>query len=78
MSPPSLVPAALSRDTLECLEALHQKAKNGEVTGIAFVAMLGRKGYVADVAGAAHTNPTYALGAVSVLHAQISHRIRGK
>lgn len=74
----TLVPIEISHDTLACIEALHKRVIDGEVTGLAFVATLRRKGYIADTAGLAWRNPTFALGAVSVLAAQISHRIRGK
>jgi len=74
----TLISAEISHDTLECIEALHKQVTDGEVTGLAFVATTRKKGYIADTAGAAWRNPTFALGAVMVLAAQISHRIRGK
>lgn len=46
--------------------------------GLDDVATLRRRGYIADTAGAAWRNPTFALGAVMVLASQITHRIRGK
>jgi hypothetical protein len=73
-----LVPDSLSHDTVECLEVLLEQARKGEVVGFAFAAMLKRKGYIADTAGQAHQNPTFALGMISILADQVSHRIRGK
>ncbi len=74
----TLVPNEISHDTVEALGELHRQAQAGEVTGLAYVAMRKRKGYLADTAGAAHRNPTYALGALMVLASELTHRIRGK
>lgn len=72
-----LVPDTVSTDTVECLKQLLEHAKSGEVIGIAFAAMLKKRGYIANTAGEAHRNPTWARGMVAALDDQLSLRIRG-
>ncbi len=43
-----LVPDKGSHDTVEALEALLERAKSGEIIGMAYVCMLQRRGYIAD------------------------------
>lgn len=78
MKPPYiLVPDNLSNDTRECLKTLHEAAEKGELIGVAFVAMLKRRGYIANTAGEAHRNPTFTRGMLQGLNDQLSARIRG-
>lgn len=73
----TLVPDTISTDTVECLTQLLEHAKTGEITGIAFAAMLKRRGYIANSAGEAHRSPTFARGMVAALDDQLAKRIRG-
>lgn len=76
-SPYVLVADSVSTDTVECLETLLTHAKRGEIIGVAYTAMLKRRGYIANTAGEAHRNPTFARGMVAALDDQLSQRIRG-
>lgn len=78
MKPPFiLIPDTISNDTVKCLEQLLDHAKRGDVIGIAFAAMLKRRGYIVNTAGEAHRNPTFARGMVSALNDQLGKRVRG-
>ena len=76
-TPYVLVPDTLSNDTVECLAQLLEHAKSGDVIGVAFVAMLKRRGYIANAAGEAHRNPTFARGMVAALDDSLRRRVRG-
>lgn len=79
MKPPfALVPDSLSTDTIECLEQLLEHAKRGDLVGIAFAAMLKRRGYIVNSAGEAHRNPTFARGMIASLSDQLGQRVRGE
>lgn len=78
MKPPFvLVPDTVSNDTVECLETLLDQARRGEVIGLAYTAVLKRRGYIANTAGEAHRNPTFSRGMVAALDDQLALRIRG-
>lgn len=72
-----LMPDTLSEETIECLETLLDRARRGQVIGIAFAVMLKRRAYIVNSAGEAHRNPTFARGMVAALDDQLSQRIRG-
>lgn len=72
-----LVPDSVSHDTVECLKTLLEHAKSGEIIGVAYTAMLRRRGYIANTAGEAHRNPTFTRGMVAALDDQLAGRIRG-
>lgn len=77
MNPPfRLVPDSLSSDTVELLEQLLDEARRGRILGIAFVAMLKRREYIANTAGEAHRNPTFARGMVAALDDHLSDMVR--
>lgn len=77
MKPPFvLIPDDISHDTVKCLESLLHKARRGEVLGLAFAAILKRRGYIVNTAGEAHRNPTFSRGIVAALDDQLAHRIR--
>lgn len=78
MKPPYiLVPDTLSIDTIECLEILLDQAKRGQVIGIAFAAMLKRRGYIVNTAGEAHRNPTFTRGMLASLNDRLGTRVGG-
>ncbi len=78
MRPPYvLIPDALSHDTIECLESMLEQARNGELIGIAFGAILKRRNYIVNSAGEAYRSPTFARGIVAALDDELSARIRG-
>lgn len=77
MKRPVLIePDALSRDTVECLEQLLERAKRGEIIGLAFAAMCRRRRYFLDTAGEAHRNPTFARGMIAALDDELGMRLR--
>jgi hypothetical protein len=72
-----VAPETLSHDTVQCLEQLLDKARKGEIIGLAFAAMCRRRQYMVDTAGEAHRNLTYARGMVCALNDELGQRIRG-
>lgn len=72
-----LVPDTISNDTVESLEQLLSAARRGEVIGVAFAAMLKKRGYIVNTSGEAFRNPTFTRGMVAALDDQLSGRIRG-
>lgn len=75
--PPTLIPDAISKRTVECLETLLEQALSGELIGVAFGAILRGNNYIVNTAGEAYRNPTYARGVVAALDDQLSHRVHG-
>lgn len=73
--PLELLPTKISHDLVECLETLLASAKAGEITGIAFAAMVKRMRYITDVAGACHKNPTFTRGMVITLSDELAEMI---
>lgn len=78
MTPFVLVPDSLSANTIKCLEALLEHARSGELTGIAFAAVLKQRKYIVNSAGEARRNPTFSRGMVAALDDELSARIRGR
>jgi hypothetical protein len=75
MKPPfSLIGDSLSHETVACLEFLLKEAKNGEVIGIAFAAMLRKRRFLTDTAGECYRNPVFARGMVAALDDELSHQ----
>lgn len=78
MKPPYiLVPDTVSNDTVKCLETLLHEARAGNLIGVAFAAMLKRRGYIVNTAGECHRNPTFSRGMVAALDGQLATRITG-
>jgi len=67
-----------SADSVEALEFLLAKARNGEVVGLAYIAQLKRKRFVVDTAGAASLNPVQFLGMTSLLTDDLIQRAKGR
>ena len=76
--PYMLIPDAVSTDTVECLQLLLQRAKRGEVIGLAYCAMLKQRAYIVNTAGVAHDSPTFARGMVAALDDSLSNRIHNR
>jgi hypothetical protein len=76
-TPYVLVVDNVSNETVECLEQLLDQAKRGNLIGVAFAAMLKRRGYIVNSAGEAHRNPTFSRGMVRALDDQLATRVRG-
>jgi hypothetical protein len=76
--PFSLISDTVSTDTVECLQLLLQRARKGEVIGLAFCAMLKQRAYIVNTAGAAHESPTFARGMVAALSDELGMRVRGE
>lgn len=66
-----------SGDSVEALEFLLAKAKNGEVVGLAYIAQLKRKRFLVDTAGAANVNPVQFLGMASLLTDELIQQAKG-
>jgi hypothetical protein len=73
MKPPFLMIAdKVSTDTVECLELLLQRARSGEVIGLAFCAMLKQRAFIVNTAGEAHRSPVFARGMVAALDDELA------
>ena len=73
-----VVEGTVSQDTVEHLEELLERARAGEVIGVAYVAMMKSRKYIANTAGEAHRNPTFTLGMTQVLNDALLERVRGR
>lgn len=71
-----LIPDTISTDTVTCLELLLDRARTGEVIGLAFCAMLKQRAFIVNTAGAAHESPTFARGMVAALDDDLGRRMR--
>lgn len=78
MRPPFiLVPDTLSNETVACLEQLLEHAKQGEIIGIAFAAMLKKRGFIVNSSGEAYRNPTFSRGMIRALDDRLGQRVAG-
>lgn len=57
----------MSEDTVEALEALTQRARDGQLIGIAYVVMYKGRTYTAGAAGECRRNPTFTRGMLAHL-----------
>lgn len=74
--PFTLVDSRESTDVIECLRALLAQAEQGQLIGLAFAAMLKRRGYICSTAGEAHRSVTYTRGMILALDDQLAQRTR--
>lgn len=73
MRPPfRLVGQMVSHDTVEVLSELLERAKRGEVLGLALVAIQKRRTYEFALTGEASRSPTFALGTVAKLQHDVA------
>lgn len=72
-----LVPDTVSDDTVEALKLLLARAQKGEITGIAFAAILHRRRYIVNTAGTAKKYPTFTRGMIHSLDDELGALIRG-
>lgn len=72
-----LVPDSLPNDTIACLEQLLEHARRGEVIGLAFAAMLKKRGFIVNSSGEAHRNPTFSRGMLRALDDKLGQRVAG-
>lgn len=66
--------APVSHDTVQCLEALLERARRGEVLGVAYAAMYRGREFRVHTCGEMHRNPTFTRGAVAALNDQVSRQ----
>lgn len=66
--------APVSHDTVKCLEALLERAKQGDIIGIAYAVMYRRREFRVHTCGEMHRNPTFTRGAVAALNDQVSRQ----
>lgn len=76
-APFKLIEDDISHDTVQCLERLLVMAKNGELIGVALVAMLKRRDYFTHATGETYRNPTFTRGMLRVLDDDLGKRISG-
>lgn len=65
----------VSKDTVECLEALLTRARRGEVIGAALCALYRNRQYSVHACGEAHRNPTFTRGVVNALDDHLAHQV---
>jgi len=70
-----LIPDHISHDTIEALEDLLHRARAGEITGVAFAAILRRKRYIVNTAGSAYRFPTFTRGMIRALDDELSRQV---
>jgi len=73
-----LIQESISTDTVEALEQMLVSARQGNVTGIAFVLLLKRRKFLIDCAGEACADPTMVRGCVAVLDDHLGDLIRDR
>jgi hypothetical protein len=73
-----LVPDNISHSTIEALTLLLERAKTGEISGIAYGVILHRRRYVVETAGTARKYPTFARGMVQALDDHLSDLIHDR
>lgn len=76
--PFQLVPNTLSRDTMEALGELCRQAKDGELIGMAYVALYRGRVYTVDAAGEAFRNPTFTRGILRALDDMLGQMVGSK
>lgn len=67
----TVVPTAVSSDTVSALEALLQQAHQGTLIGLAWVSLRPGNGYEVDIAGEARNVPVVVRGLLKVLDDQL-------
>lgn len=67
----------ISHDTIETLESLLDRAKRGEVLGIAYSVMNKKRNFNVDVTGELGRSPVFALGTLLVLMHCLLKRVVG-
>lgn len=74
----TLRPDNLSPDTVRCLAQLHTQAKRGVVSGIAFVAYIEGRGFIANAAGDALEDANNTRGMLCALDDKLAVRVTGQ
>lgn len=72
-----LAPAPANRELVDTLTRLLEQAQRGELVGMAFAAMLKRRGYIVDTVGEASDSATYSRGMLRALDDKLAMRVRG-
>lgn len=72
-----LIPDTVSNETVKALEQLLHEARTGELIGIAFAAMVKKRGYIVNSAGEAYRNPTFSRGMLRALDDKLGQRVQG-
>lgn len=65
-----------SKDMIETLEYLLQEAREGNLIGLAYSALLPGRKFFVDVVGEAHADPVRAIGAAQLLSHEVMSRMR--
>ena len=76
--PYTLIPDAVSHETIEALQQLLEQAKQGELVGLAFVALMKRRRYIVNTAGECRNDPTLTRGMVMALDDELHVMIHGR
>ena len=68
----------ISRDSIQTLQSLTDRAKSGDITGVAYSITTKGKGFSAGVTGLLHDSPVFAIGTVVVLLYKLVMKAVGK
>ena len=71
----TLIRKKLPSDTVSCIETLLEHAKNGSLTGLAFVAFMDGSGYIVDACGEATEKPHHTLSMIDRLRSKLRKQI---
>jgi hypothetical protein len=69
------VPGYHSHETIRALEQLLERARRGEVIGVAYAAMYRRRRYIISCAGEADRNHTFTIGMLQVFSSKLSQKV---
>lgn len=72
-----LYPDRVSGDTVRCVATLLREARRGNLTGLAFVAFVEQKGFIANACGDAMREPTETLFYLRDLDAKLASYAKG-
>lgn len=71
----TLVPNAISHDTIEAARTILDQAEKGDALGLIFGIMYREKRYVVNAAGEAYDSPTFARGMNAALDDFLKERL---
>jgi hypothetical protein len=74
----TLIPDAISRDVVQALVELLEAAQEGQITGLAFAAVLKGRRYVVDCAGTCYSDPTLTRGVLAALDDELQHLVHAR
>jgi hypothetical protein len=78
VAPYTLIPDSISKEVLTALTELLEAAHQGQITGLAFAAVLKGRKFVVDVAGVCYSDPTLTRGVLAALDDELQDLVHGR